>query len=253
VTIEKAGGRTTVVVRRYVIASLNAEEPDLAAREARALDLLVRANIATPRLLAVDPTGDVAGSPTVVMSRVPGRLDWSPSDMDPWLRRLAEVLPRIHSAPITLDDGVAPFAPYAPDSWEPPEWLGDQRLWSRALEVFHGPCLDLERVFIHRDFHPGNVLWRRGRVGGIVDWQGACIGPRAADVWHCRANLLGRFGLDVADRFLELWEDITGERYHPWAEAVMLVDAIGWMHARGDRLRHDLEALLAKRVAELGG
>ena len=250
IRVDGAGRPATVVLRRYVVERLNLEEPDLAQREAEVLGLLERCSVPTPELLACDPTGLDAGDPSVLMSRIGGRVDWSPSELDRWLYRLAEVLPSIHEAPITV--GVQDFVPYEPESWEPPRWLRDKRLWARALDVFHGPRLDPDRVFIHRDYHPGNVLWRGGRVSGVVDWQAASLGPRAADVWHCRANLLGRFGLDVADRFLHAWESITGETYHPWAEAVMLVDAIGWLRPRPRDERRTLEILLARRLAELG-
>lgn len=248
--LERAGGhRDTVVLRRYVLEHLNVEEPDLAEREARILGRLDACPLPTPQLLAVDPTGDDAGVPTVLMTRVPGRLDWSPTDLEPWLRRLAEVLPLIHEAPIT--EGVQQFTPYAPESWDPPAGI-DAALWERALAVFHGPRLDPDRVFLHRDYHPGNVLWRRGRVTGVVDWQAASVGPRAADVWHCRGNLIGRFGLDVADRFLAIWQAVTGCSYHPWTEAVMLVDAIGWGGRRSPHERAVLADLLARRLTELG-
>ena len=248
--VERVGGGVeTVVLRRYVLEHLNLEEPDLAEREARVLGLLDACQLSTPQVLAVDPTGDDAGIPTVLMTRVPGRLDWSPADLEPWLRRLAEVLPAIHEAPIA--EGVQEFTPYAPESWDPPPWI-DAALWERAVAVLHGPSLDPDRVFIHRDYHPGNVLWRRGRVTGVVDWQAASLGPRAADVWHCRGNLLGRFGLDVADRFLELWQSVTGAGYHPWTEAVMLVDAVGWGGRRAPHEQRTLADLLARRLAELG-
>jgi aminoglycoside phosphotransferase (APT) family kinase protein len=248
--IERGDGHVdTVVLRRYVLDHLNLEEPDLAEREARILGLLDACAVPTPEVLAVDPTGDDAGVPTVVMTRVPGRLDWSPTALEPWLRRLAEVLPPIHEAPIT--EGVQEFTPYAPDSWDPPAGV-DAVLWERAVAVFHGPRLDPDRVFLHRDYHPGNVLWRRGRVTGVVDWQAASLGPRAADVWHCRGNLIGRFGLEIADRFLELWLAMTGATYHPWTEAVMLVDALGWGGRRSANERAVLADLLARRLAELG-
>jgi aminoglycoside phosphotransferase (APT) family kinase protein len=247
------GNRYGVVLRRYVREDLNAEEPDIAAREAQTLQLLDRVRVPTPALLAHDPTGVDAGVPTIVMTQLPGRLDWSPSDLEPWLRRLAAVLPQIHDAPLTAVDGLPEFTPYEPASWERPVWLANIRLWERAVEVFHGPRLDPDRVFIHRDYHPGNVLWRRQRVSGIVDWPVASIGPRAADVAHCRANLIGRFGLDVADRFLGLWQELSGAAYHPWAETVMLIDAMSWGAPRRRAERRDLESALAQRVAELAG
>lgn len=244
-------GRHGVVLRRYVRDELNAEEPDIAARESRTLRLLERVDVPTPGLLAVDPTGSDAGVPSIVMTQLPGRLDWSPADLDDWLHRLAAALPPIHAAAVTSSDAVQDFTPYEPDSWEPPSWLRDTRLWDRALDIFHGPRLDPDHVFIHRDYHPGNVLWRRGRISGIVDWQAASVGPRAADIAHCRVNLVDRFGLDVADRFLAIWQEISGEIFHPWAEAVMLVDAMVWPASRNRLEERDLETLLARRVAEL--
>ncbi len=48
-----------------------------------------------------------------------------------------------------------------------------------------------KEVFVHRDFHPGNVLWRRAKVTGLR-------GRRPLP-----GNLL-RYGLEVADRFISL-------------------------------------------------
>jgi len=251
--IAGAHGVETVVLRRYVVPEVVIDEPDIAEREARTLQLLERCEVTTPRVLALDATGLEAGAPALVMSRVAGRLEWSPVDLDGWLRKLALVLPAIHEAPISSRDGVQEFVPYPPVLLEPPSWMRDRRSWERALDVFHGPRLDPERVFVHRDYHPGNVLWRRGAVSDVVDRQAASIGPRTADVWHCRGNLMSRFGLEVADRFLQIWQTVTGSDYNPWAEAVMLVDAIGWRSEQtSPRYQVDLQALLARRLAELG-
>src|SRR4051794_5431144 len=157
-------GRESVVLRRYVRPELNVEEPDIAHREQRALRFVERVDVPTPRLLACDPTGADAGVPTVVMSRLPGRVDWSPTNVDAWLRDLARVLPPIHDAALARGHGIRPFAPYEPEREDPPPWLPRPKVWERAMAIFRGPALDRQRVFIHRDFHPGNVLWRRGRV-----------------------------------------------------------------------------------------
>lgn len=246
--VETPSGLQTFVLRRYVIDELNVEEPDLAEREAVALQALEHGPIQTPGLVAVDPQGHDAGHPAVLMTRVSGRLCWSPTHLEPWLRELASALPLVHQTP--PDRRLPEFAPYPPDEWAPPEWLTDSRIWDRLLELYHGPRLDTERVFIHRDYHPGNVLFLGGRVNGIVDWQAACLGPRAADVWHCRANLLGRFGREVADRFLRAWTDESGLAYNPWAETVMLVDTLAWRGSRNPRERLELEQLAAERLSE---
>jgi aminoglycoside phosphotransferase (APT) family kinase protein len=175
-TVALAGGAVErVVLRRYVLAELNAEEPDMAAWEARALRVVEGLQVPTPRLLAVDATGARAGAPAVLMSRVAGRVDWSPANMDRWLERLAGLLPPIHALPLPPPGVVRPFALYRQDSYQPPVWARRPAVWAHAVEWFHRPTPDGAGpgVFIHRDFHPGNVLWRRGRVSGVVDWASA--------------------------------------------------------------------------------
>jgi aminoglycoside phosphotransferase (APT) family kinase protein len=56
------------------------------------------------------------------------------------------------------------------------------KAWLCGIAALDGPVPSDERVFIHRDFHPGNVLWRDGEVTGVVDWVNASIGSPWADV-----------------------------------------------------------------------
>ena len=189
VTVRRPDGqRDQAVLRRYVRP--DPDEPDPAAAEARALRLAQATGVPTPALLAVDPDGTQAGVPALLMTRLPGRVDWWPSDPDRWLDAWpgccrASTAPRSRPA-----DSSARFAPYRQASYRPPAWARYPRVWERAAEISRGPAPDLPAVLLHRDFHPGNVLWRHGRVSGVVDWQGACAGPAAADVAHCRVNLL---------------------------------------------------------------
>lgn len=55
---------------------------------------------------------------------------------------------------------------------------------------------------IHRDSNPGNLLWWRGRVTGVVDWVHLCHGPVEDDIARCRVNVWLLAGQDAADRFL---------------------------------------------------
>jgi aminoglycoside phosphotransferase (APT) family kinase protein len=229
-----------------------AEEPGIAKREARVLDVLAPVPLPTPRLLALDATGAAAGAPAVVMSRLAGRVLWEPPEVDRWLRGLVEALSPLHDAALPPDHGIDHFRPYPPERWKPPPWLRRPGLWDRALDVFRAAPLDSEKVLIDRDYHPGNVPWRRRKVRGVVDWQAGCIGPPWADVAWCRLNVLSRLGLEVADRLTMWWEQTTGRMYHPWAEVVLLVDVMGWSSVPEAQECDDLERTLARRLAELG-
>ena len=238
------------MLRRYVRPEVNDEEPDLAQREAQVLLYVEHMDVPTPRLLGVDPTGDEAGVPALLMTRLPGRVDWWPKDIERWLRRLAELLPKVHGAPLPPPGVIRPYAPYAQTSYAPPSWARRPRVWERAVEIACGLTPEGPTVLVQRDFHPGNVLWQRGKVSGVVDWQAASIGPAAVDVGHCRTNLLS-FDRQVVDRFTRLWEQVSGTTYHPWADVVTVVGFLDDLRSDWGSERYLVEELLADAVAEL--
>jgi aminoglycoside phosphotransferase (APT) family kinase protein len=258
-TVRATGGAVDLVVlRRYVRPEATAEEPDVAEREARALRLVAGLDlgrgVATPRLLALDATGARAGVPALLMSRLVGRVVWSPADLDRWLGRMAGLLPAIHAAPLPPAGVIRPFSPYRQESYLPPAWARWPRVWDRAVELFHRstPGEAGPDVFTHRDFHPGNVLWRRGSVTGVVDWASASIGPACVDVGHCRGNLF-QYGLEVADRFTTIWERLTGAAYHPWADVVTIIGSLDDLRDEPGPDRFLVEDALAGAVAGLDG
>jgi aminoglycoside phosphotransferase (APT) family kinase protein len=210
-----------LVLRRFVRPDWLAEEPHAPMREAAALELVGKCPIRTPELLAVDGDGTEAGVPALLMTRLAGRVDWHPTDLEPFLRNLASLLPRIHATPLSAEPGIPSYDPYELGLKSPPQWASQPKVWLQAMELFDEAPPPGDGVFIHRDYHPGNVLWVDGEVAGVVDWVHASIGSPDADVGHCRANLAGRFGLTAADRFLELYLTASGRSgYHPYWDIV---------------------------------
>lgn len=217
--VRDADGRTReLVLRRFVCLDWLGEEPDTALREATALRLLDGGRLPTPRLVAVDPDGSAAGAPAVLMTRLPGRTVWDPPVVDQFLRALAAPLPAIHATAIPAGVVVPPYSHYGIRMHRPPTWASQPEVWLRAIEVLEGPAPDGDRGFIHRDYHPGNVLWRAGRVSGLVDWVNASVGSPWADVGHCRVNIASELGQGAAERFLEIYRVVSGrsDDYHPY-------------------------------------
>jgi aminoglycoside phosphotransferase (APT) family kinase protein len=219
VEVEGQQGRVReLVLRRFVREDWLAEEPDLAEREATALGLLAAGDLPAPRLVAVDTTGSGAGVPAVLMTRLPGRIEWNPADREAFLGQLAELLPRVHATPFTAGVGLPEYRPYPLRIKRPARWATRPDIWRRAIELLERPPPSGERLFIHRDYHPGNVLWARGRVSGLVDWVNASVGCPWADVGHCRLNLASELGQAAAERFLLLFRAAAGrdDDYHPY-------------------------------------
>jgi hypothetical protein len=157
------------------------------------------------------------------MSALPGALVWEPTSEETWLRRLAETLPTIHHVAVSPE--LRTWAPYPPEpGMVPPPWTKHRWAWDRALEAYAGPRPHSDQVFLHRDYHPGNVLWVNGQITGVVDWMSSCVGPPEEDVSHCRTNLACHHGQAQADRFLTYWQDITGRRdYDPHWDLINVV------------------------------
>jgi aminoglycoside phosphotransferase (APT) family kinase protein len=209
------GAFADLVLRRFVRAEWLAEEPDVAVREAAALSMLGGAELPTPELVGVDTDGSDAGAPAVLMTRLPGRVVWDPADVEGFLRALAELLPVVHGVAFRGSHALPDYSPYPLTMRRAPVWASRPKEWERAIEVLEDPASLVaasggERRFIHRDYHPGNVLWNLGAVTGLIDWVNASIGSPWADVGHCRVNIASELGQDAADRFLELYRSASG-------------------------------------------
>jgi aminoglycoside phosphotransferase (APT) family kinase protein len=170
-TIDTPPGQVhRVVLRRYVRPDLLESEPYLAEREATALRFVGGSSLPTPLLLATDLDARYADAPALLMTRVPGHIEWQPRHLEMYLARLAEPLPQIHALPLPNDSPIPLYDPYELEMRRPPRWASNPDVWWKAIEVFDGPPPMVEHSFIHRDYHPGNVLWSRGKVSGVVDW-----------------------------------------------------------------------------------
>ena len=249
--VEGVRGIDRAVLRRFARADWLLQEPDLAVREARILRALEGHDLAMPRLLAVDEAGDEADVPAVLMTRVPGRTVMSPGDLDGYVRELAAFLPALHE--IGALEGMPSYRPwFRSRPFAPPAWSLRPDLWLRANELALRPPPHSVSTFIHRDYHPANVLWRYGRLSGVTDWVNACNGPTGIDVAHCGVNLAALFGVPVAEAFREAYEAVSGVEQHPYWDLLDALDTgpppSGQWHDVG---RHDLnEALVRRRVEE---
>jgi aminoglycoside phosphotransferase (APT) family kinase protein len=79
--------------------------------------------------------------------------------------------------------------------------------WSRMTQPPDG-----QRALVHGDYWPGNLLWVRGRLVGVVDWEQPRLGDLAKDVATCRGDLWVLFGQAAAEAFLSAYERAAGRK-----------------------------------------
>jgi aminoglycoside phosphotransferase (APT) family kinase protein len=193
-----------------------AEEADLAEHEAAVLTEAARAGLPAPRLIGHTSDDVCFGAPVVLMSYLSGNVQLQPVCIKDWLAQLAGSLAVIHQHQ-------APRLKWRYRSWLDrkylgvPAWTKQPQLWTQAIALLQAGEPSAPTVFIHRDYHPTNVLWQGNQLSGVVDWINACQGAAGVDVAHCRINLATMYGSEVAARFLELYaERVPNFVYQPF-------------------------------------
>jgi aminoglycoside phosphotransferase (APT) family kinase protein len=265
IEIDVADRRLRLVLRRFNDAQWVKREPDVAKREARSLQHAVRAGLAAPTLIAVDADGTHCGVPATLVTRIEGAVILDPANLAEWLGGLAVAAARIHR----VDAGGFPwkYRRYnAANHLAVPAWSHEPDAWRKAIDVVTGTQPGYAESFVHRDFHPSNVLWDAGRVTGVVDWVNGCRGPANIDVAWCRHNLANLYSVEVADAFLASYMAVAGPefRYDPYWDLMSVVELLpgppamyqGWRasgvpNISNAVMRERVDAYVASIVARL--
>lgn len=229
-TIATASEQHDVVLRRVTNLEWYEREPDLLEREASALRLCAtRDAVPAPRLIALDARARHTDVPALLMSYVPGHIEITADALARNIERIAEMLPRIHALPVRAHTS-PPYQRYRTALDHVPAWSRNPESWHTIIEYARRPAPAHRDVFIHRDFHPGNLLWSRGRITAVIDWVNASISAPEVDLGHCRWNLAVLSGVRLADALLNAYLEVTDTTDHePYWDVLTLLDA-GYMN-----------------------
>jgi aminoglycoside phosphotransferase (APT) family kinase protein len=202
VTVDRAPG--------HVVAKLYRDGDGTAPLEWSRLGFAERVALPVPEPIVADLESVWFDRPTVVMSRLPGRADLTPEDVDSWVGALAQALAELHETPLDGAEGAVTRPPRF-ETWRAPVGEHDP-LTAAAISAVTArrPSGSAERVLTHGDFHPGNILWQRGRISGVVDWSEARLDNRWYDLAYCRASVCYLLGPDIADRLANAYSGIVG-------------------------------------------
>ncbi|HVQ59660.1 MAG TPA: aminoglycoside phosphotransferase family protein [Solirubrobacterales bacterium] len=187
---------TRVVVRQFP------EGDPAPLHEQRVLRALDGLGGLAPLLLGCDLDGRWSKYPTSLVSWLDGEPDITPADPREWARELGRALAAVHAVPT---ERLAEL-PSVFEGGGGSEGILDGPLAaevrSRWSELVASP-----EVLTHGDYWSGNVVWKDGRLTGIVDWSGGSRGPRGFDLGWCRLDLVLLFDERIADDFLAAYEE----------------------------------------------
>ncbi|WP_406469802.1 phosphotransferase [Streptomyces hirsutus] len=229
------GGRRSLVLRSFVKPFFVRHAEGLLTREATVLRLLGDTDVPAATLAAVDATAQYCDHPSLLMSLLPGTVRLGDQGADDRAELLARQLVRIHRLPVTVRQRPRTYQAWAsPERVTLPAATERPELWQRAFDVIRREPPVYRGCFLHRDFHPGNVLFTGTggdlRISGVVDWVETSWGPADLDVAHCSTALALLHGIPAGMRFADryvaaggtLAEEGTAHLY--WR----LLDALGF-------------------------
>lgn len=221
VELVHAGGAVTAAVLK--------RRPDPrfdGANEWAALRTATAAAVPTPQPLGFDPDKRWFGIPALVMSRLRGRSRMDVVGERGAAARIAAALAAVHDC---AGEGLEPARPRWRRSCPAEASDFERRVWReigrRAPEA--GPAASL----VHLDFHPGAVLWLRGRVSGIIDWENGARGWPAEDLAKCRAYVALINGPVAADALRAAYEAEIGGPVRDLALAELAYNVGVWPQA----------------------
>jgi aminoglycoside phosphotransferase (APT) family kinase protein len=186
---------------------------------AAALEVAERHGLPAPRLLGADLMGETAGVPITLESVVQGSSQWRAPSSIGRLRAAGAALARVHTVSIAPYD-VLPVRPrpiavddFAADRRE--SRLPTTPLLQTADEAVTAYGLPPgERVFLHGDVWPGNLIWAGDEIAALIDWKTAGVGARGVDLCELRKQAAISFGPDAPAEVLIGYEQATATKAH---------------------------------------
>jgi aminoglycoside phosphotransferase (APT) family kinase protein len=219
--VRTTSGPRRVVLRRYRPQPYDTTER--AEREWKLLALLAGTGVPAPQPLWFDPQGAMFGRPAMLLTWLPGRPLVDPREPIGWAATIADGLARIHALPPERFESIG-----AGESWQRLPFANPERESESftaagldgvavmgAIERGYGALRGARRSFVHFDYWPGNILWLRCGVTGIIDWTNAVIGYAEYDAAYCYLDLRLSRGKRVARAFLERYRDASGVAVEP--------------------------------------
>jgi aminoglycoside phosphotransferase (APT) family kinase protein len=204
------------VVRQFVMRipgeTALRQNPNAAQHEYQLLERLSSQGLPVPRPLVLDDSHHILPNTYFILDYIAAQLDFAPSDLPRSVQQMAAALVKIHSIQphgLQLDFLPALEGRLSAEIGIRPETVNYALQEDRVRTALESAWPNLRRnpaALLHGDYWPGNILWRAGKLVGVIDWEDACLGDPLADLSIARLDLLWIHGLEAMTEFTRYYQ-----------------------------------------------
>lgn len=173
--------------------------------ELAVLKALRDAGLATPNPLSLDDSQSILEHPYLLLEFVEGSTEIPAVAVESRIKAMADQLVVIHETPTDT----LPVLPARTDPVpELLEFLPVDVEWAslRAkLQQLNATSYAGTPVLLHGDYWPRNVIWDKGEIAAVIDWEDAAIGDPLSDVACACLELRYIYGDRGEEQFKEAY------------------------------------------------
>ena len=219
------------------------------------LEKLHQTKVPCAKPIHLDHSKEILDKDFMLMTYLEGTIEIPKIKNFGFLNKMVGILKKIHN----VDTKILPTLPCRFDpTYDLFEFLPNARINKELKAILKGydTSYSGKPVLLHGDFWPGNILWTKDEISGVLDWEYAAIGDPVSDLAVASLELKYDYGKRGVDRFLDLYSknfSIDQSRFSLWliyvsASTLFFIDEWNLEKARKNLMKREAMLTIEEEI-----
>ncbi len=219
------------------------------------LEKLHQTKVPCAKPIHLDNSKEILDKDFMLMTYLEGTIEIPKIKNFGFLNKMVGILKNIHN----VDTKILPTLPCRFDpTYDLFEFLPNARINKELKAILKGydTSYSGKPVLLHGDFWPGNILWTKDEISGVLDWEYAAIGDPVSDLAVASLELKYDYGKRGVDRFLDLYSknfSIDQTRFSLWliyvsASTLFFIDEWNLEKARKNLMKREAMLTIEEEI-----
>ena len=219
------------------------------------LEKLHQTKVPCAKPIHLDHSKEILDKDFMLMTYLEGTIEIPKIKNFGFLNKMVGILKNIHN----VDTKILPTLPCRFDpTYDLFEFLPNEKINKELKAILKGydTSYSGKPVLLHGDFWPGNILWTKDEISGVLDWEYAAIGDPVSDLAVASLELKYDYGKRGVDRFLDLYSknfSIDQSRFSLWliyvsASTLFFIDEWNLEKARKNLMKREAMLTIEEEI-----